>query len=186
MTKTTIALLLSIAGTSIGQAATLYTPTDGSTGLQTFKYQFANDFNGTITIGVSDEGDISVDSYLDLFDNTPYWNAQTLDTDPENQSEEVDTSAFSNSQGEPGVNGQTIAFNYAAAKNALFEFTWQFRTDDEDPYNDFAFVSIVDSTTGPVHYAVLAETSAVPLPGAAWLFGSAVIAMTGLRRSAFV
>lgn len=162
-----IAAALSFSGAS--HAATVYVPDYGDTGPQTFNYIFANDFSGVVTIGVSDQNDFTTASYLDLTSSYGI----ILDT----ESVPVDTSAYLNTQGANGTDGGVYAFSLTANKDDALSFNWAFSTIDFSPYNDFAFIDI-----GGIHYEVLAEIQAVPVPAAAWLLGSGLLGLIGVAR----
>ena len=152
--------------------ATVYIPSFGNSGLQTFSYTFTNDYAGTVTIGVSDEGDYVVSSYLEL----PEY-AVTLDTDA--VVDIADTSAYINTLGEPGTDGQLYTFDLIAAAGDVLSFDWVFSTIDYHPFHDFAFIDIEG-----LHYEVLAEidNTPVPVPAAVWLFGSGLLGLFGMRK----
>lgn len=169
-------ILLTLAATGIAHAETIFVPSFGDSGLQTFNYTFAADFTGTVIIGVSDEGDSGVESFLDLADYGQY--LRTNPTTP------VDTSSYANAENEFGSDGELYTFALTALAGESFSFDWRFHTEDYDPFNDFAFVSLVDGAQSQVHYAVLAEIAAVPVPATIWLFGSSLVGWLGLRRKA--
>ncbi len=150
-------------------AATIYVPSYGSTGMQIFNYTFTSDFSGDVTIGVSDQGDDGVSSYL-TSPTYPF----SLDTDGASAQ---DTSAYFNTLGESGTDGELYIFALTASAGDVLTFEWEFHTDDYVPYNDFAFIDIEG-----VHYEVLAQISSVPVPAAVWLFGSGLLALIGIRR----
>lgn len=117
----------------------------------------------------------------------------------------TDTSGFLNTNGDPGTNGSLLTFIISALEGDTFTFDWNFFntefSDDGDGgilaasevifeddfgngFEDFAFLRIQSFTGGTDHYEVLAqiETSAVPIPAAIWLFGSALMGLVGIRR----
>ncbi|MCQ8182901.1 PEP-CTERM sorting domain-containing protein [Methylomonas sp. SURF-1] len=171
-----LGIFLTLASTGIAQANTIFVPSFGDSGLQTFNYTFVADFTGTVTIGVSDEGDSSIESYLDL----PGY-VKALRTNPASP---ADTANYANTQNEHGTDGELYTFALTALAGESFSFDWRFHTDDYHPFNDFAFVSLVDGNQSQVRYAVLAEVAAVPVPAAIWLFGSSLVGWFGLRRKA--
>lgn len=159
-----------ISFSGLTNASTIYVSDYGSTGLQTFSYVFTSDFSGDITIGVSDAVDYVESSFL-----TSSTYAFSLDTDgPSAQ----DTSAYFNTLGEQGTDGEMFTFGYNAVAGDELTFNWEFHTDDYHPYHDFAFIDIQG-----IHYEVLAEISSVPVPAAVWLFGSGVLGLFGIRKS---
>jgi hypothetical protein len=150
-------------------SATVFVPSYGDSGLQSFSYTFGSDFSGVVTIGVSDQGDQGVASILELFTY-----GITLSTDGMN-----DTSAYQNTLGEYGTDGALYSFNFNALAGDTLGFDWEFSTDDYYPFNDFAFIEI-----GNIHYEVLAEidNTPVPVPAAVWLFASGLLGLVGMRK----
>ncbi len=163
-----LASLMAVLFISSNANATVYVPDYGSSGEQTFSYTFASDFEGIITIGVSDEGDDEFTSTLELLT----YNNTTLFTYVG-----TDTSAYMNTLGEAGVQGDIYSFGFSAAAGETLSFNWIFSTEDYHPFNDFAFIDIEN-----LHYEVLAEIKAVPVPAAVWLFGSGLLGLLGLRK----
>lgn len=162
-----LASLMAVLFISSNANATVYVPDYGSSGMQTFSYTFASDFEGIITIGVSDQGDYAVTSTLAL---------DTYDIEI-NTAFGTDTSAYMNTLGEAGTQGELYSFGFTAAAGETLSFDWMFSTDDYHPFHDFAFIDI-----GSMHYEVLAEINAVPVPAAVWLFGSGLLGLLGLRK----
>ncbi len=159
-------------GLSCMAQATVFVPDYGSTGSQVFTYTFANDFSGVITIGVSDTGD-------DVEASTLKIPGRVLTTDPTTP---VDTSAYLNTLGEAGTDGEVYSVDWDAEAGDIFTFSWKFSTEDYHPFHDFAFIDIEG-----LHYEVLAQidgplVSEVPVPAAAWLFGSGLLGLAGVAR----
>jgi hypothetical protein len=161
-----IVAAIAISFSSMTTAATVYVPSFGSTGTQTFSYTFTSDFSGYVTIGVSDVIDDIVASYLD---SSTF--GFSLNTDAAQ-----DTSAYFNTVGEQGTDGELYTFSYSASAGDVLSFSWEFYTDDYVPFSDFAFIDIEG-----VHYEVLAQI-ATPIPAAAWLFGSGLLGLLGFRN----
>ena len=164
------AVAFAMALSTSANAATIFIP-GGNTGVQTFNYTFASDYTGSVTIGVSDEGDTDFGASLDL--TTTY--GVFLDSDVN----VVDTSAYINALGENGTDGELYIFSMSALAGETLTFDWIFRTTDADPFNDFAFVDI-----SGLSYEVIAQTGVapVPVPAAVWLFGSGLIGLIGVAR----
>lgn len=177
MKKTLLKVVTLLCGSALfgsAQAATIYVPAFGSTGLQTFSYIFGAAFSGDVIIGVSDQQDTFNTSFLSLPDYPI-----TLDTDMGH-----DTSVYQNTLGEYGVHGGLYSFALSAAAGDVLSFDWAFSTQDYSPYNDFSFVAI-----GGIYYSVLAEIDVngyppqtVPIPATAWLFGSGLLGLLGAVR----
>ncbi|TGD73339.1 hypothetical protein E4634_09905 [Mangrovimicrobium sediminis] len=173
-----ISLLLASAAS---QAATEYVGANGSTGVQLFSFTFDQDYSGLVAIGVSDEGDYFGNSYLNLvFSKTLAFALDTIPHSDDQSNYKTDTSGFFNTQNEYGVEGEVLYFNIDKKAGDTLKFKWAFSTDEPGPlleYNDFAFIYIPGMT-----YQVLAEVNAIPVPAAAWLFGSALLGLVGVRR----
>ncbi|ROS05579.1 putative secreted protein with PEP-CTERM sorting signal [Sinobacterium caligoides] len=182
MTMNKILLILLTSLTAVNAGATVYLDNPGppeegdlvlkSTDQHTFSYIFEEDYSGIVNIGVSNEGDTGVISILDvfsIFDPSLHLNSDA----------EMDTSNYVNSNFENGTTGEIFGFEFNALAGEALEFDWVFSSFDYAVFNDFAFVEI-----SGLDYQVLAEVSGseVPVPGAAWLFGSALLGLVSLKR----
>ena len=163
------AMAAALSFSSVGHAATVYVPDLGNTGPQTFNYIFADNFSGIVTIGVSDQNDFAWSSNLNLKSYGVMLDTESLLA--------VDTSAYLNTRGEKGTDGELHTFSLVAQKGEALFFDWEFSTTDVSPFYDFAFIDI-----GGIHYEVLAEIQSVPVPAAAWLLGSGLLGLIGVAR----
>ena len=164
---------LSLSSTS--SAATIYVTDEGSTGIQSYNYTFANDFSGYMTIGVSNEGDTEASSslmtYADFASQGINMNLNLITNSGMN------TSSYTNTLGENGTTGDIFSVYFLAYAGDMFSFDWEFSTSDIHPFNDFAFVEFEN-----LSYEVIAEIQAVPVPAAVWLFGSGLLGLVGMAR----
>ncbi len=99
----------------------------------------------------------------------------------------ADTSVYNNADGNPGTDGAWFRFWAEAAAGSLMTFNWNFLNGEINPHvkQDFAFI-LLDSGAFR-HYEVLAQVmgapvTPVPLPAAAWLLGSGLLALAGTTR----
>lgn len=125
--------------------ATIFVPSYGSSGPQSYSYTFGNDFDGDFIIGIANEGDDLVSSYLSLTNFGGYLSGipdMTLDS-----SGSDDMSGYLNTKGEAGTNGEFFSYYIDDVwAGETVSFDWLFTTDDYEPYNDFAFVELVGSS----------------------------------------
>lgn len=208
--------------------ATVFVNDFGTTGWRNESLLFNAPFSGTITIGVSDEGDTAVDSTM-LLDNinlngslipnggfetdnideltnfSAVGDVSTATSDTTNgisarptegdfmavlsSTGDANTSGFTNAFGESGTEGSLLRFFLNTDSEATLSFDWNFLTGDFDPFNDFGFLFAKFDSVGTAddRYVVLAQiegegTSPIPLPASAWLFGSAILGLFGVKR----
>lgn len=180
--KTVAGIALAFSVTGAANAATIFVPSFGTSGTQSFSYTFSSATSGVVTFGVSDQGDNGVNSMLQVFNPGGLLSSLssfTLNSDP---AIPVSTATFLNASGNAGTDGEIFTFQFSANTGDILSFDWIFSTVDYDPFEDFAFVSI-DGPTAPVFYDVLAQIdgNAVPAPGSLALLGLGLAAL-GLSR----
>lgn len=205
--------------------ATVFVNDFGTTGWRNETITFDQPFSGTVTIGVSDEGDSIVDSTM-LVDKIslngsliPNGGFETANIDGFSTVGDVtiassnttsgifarptegdymavlggegtaDTSGFTNTAGEAGTEGSLLKFFLNTDSGASLSLDWNFLTGDYDPFNDFGFIFAKFDAVGTDRdqYIVLAEIEGaemnpIPLPASAWLLGSAILGLLGMKR----
>lgn len=158
-------------------ASTVYVPDFGTSGDQSFSYTFTSDFAGTLLLGVSNANNVLNPSSLSI---GPILLSTDSNTSP--------TSGYNNTLGEVGTTGSVYTLPFLAFQSMTFSFNWKFDTTDTGLSRDFAFVELKDYGNNVRLYSVLAQVGLdsnipiVPIPGAVWLFGSAIFALLGFSR----
>jgi len=133
--------------------ATVFVPSYGSSGSQSYSYTFSSDYDGYFTVGVANEGDYGVNSYLDVSNFGGYLSGYSDDTLASSGPD--DATGFLNTKGESGTNGDFLTFLIDDVDaGATVSFDWVFSTNDYEPFNDFAFVNFSEGG-----YQVIAEIS---------------------------
>lgn len=185
-----LAAALGLAGSA---QATITVPSYGATAWETFSYTFLEDFDGVVSIGVSNVGDEDLDANL-LLDQLENWGAvgntgfemgdlsgytlsgNGMATDLESSDAGNDyvpmegtwmASLWSNGANTSawvGTNGAYLSFEVSKSAGDSVSLYWAFLAHDYTPFADFAFLSLSNDLTGTTEVIRLAEIAPIPEP----------------------